>query len=240
MMRILIALAPSILAAAPPMIPAWLAPYPGASPQTRESPVLLESSYSVSAPVHEVTAYYRNLFDSAGLAFEKSTFGYGLTISAAPPECDLSISIRRRDAGSEVRVTCAMKMPGTERIREQRATAEAERQSRGDPMKRFDNPVYSEQTAPVWPSWLVRVDGAALEYRKAAGRLVSTFASQPTREAIAAFYSALLTAHGYRMSGGGSWLVATARPDLDLGRNTTIWVKVKPAGSLLTVELSVH
>jgi hypothetical protein len=92
------------------------------------------------------------------------------------------------------------------------------------------------------------VDGARLPVEKLAGQLKSSFTSQPTREAIQAFYANLLSSHNYRVTQGlaaapekfGSWVHASATPDSQLGRNVVISIKIKPVGQNFTVELTLQ
>lgn len=233
----------------PAVMPSWLAPYPGASPQSRQTGNSVESTYTVAAPPRDIVSHFRTIFSSAGLPFEPDPMGYGFLIRAAAPECDLGISIRRRDPGTDVKVTCSPRLAANQRMADLRAQQRAEH-TQGDGMKRFDTPVYPEPKAPAtpltWPSWLVRVDGAKLSVEKFSGQLRSSFTSSPTREGIQAFYFGLLTAHGYRVTQSlaavpekfGSWVQGSSGPDNEFGRRVVIWVKIKPAGENFTVELS--
>jgi hypothetical protein len=235
----------------PSMMPAWLVPYPGASAENRKTGNALESAYTIAAPAHDVLAHFRTLFASAGLPFEPDPLGHGFLIRAAAPECDLDISIRRRDPDTMVKVTCSPRLASTERIANQHAQARAEH-AQSDPMKKFDTPVYPLPKAPLapltWPAWLVRVDGARLPVEKFPGQLKSSFMSSPTRDAIQAFYAGLLDSHGYRVTQGsaavpekfGSWVQGTASPDNPLGRRVVIWIKIRPAGQDFAVELSMQ
>jgi hypothetical protein len=236
----------------PAVMPTWLAPYPGASPQSRQILNSVESTYTVAAPPRDIVAHFRTIFSSAGLPFEPDPMGYGFVIRAAAPECDLDISIRRRDPDTAVKVTCSPRLAANERMADLRAQQRAEHTQQGDPMKRFDSPVYPEPKAPAapltWPSWLVRVDGAKLSVEKFSGQMRSSFTSSPPREGIQAFYVGLLTAHGYRVTQNpaavaekfGSWVQASSGPDSEFGRRVVIWVKIRPAGENFTVELSIQ
>jgi hypothetical protein len=227
----------------PSVMPAWLLPYPGASAQNRQAGKGVESTYTIAAPPHDILAHFRPLFESAGLPFEPDAMGYGFIIRAAAPECDLDITIRRRDPDTTVRVTCSPRLEANQRMADLRAQQRAEH-TQSDPMKKFDTPVYPQAKGPVapltWPSWLVRVDAAKLPVEKFPGLLKSSFTSLPTREAIQTFYADLLNAHNYRVTQGlaavpakfGSWVLGTADPDSQLGRKV-IWVKI-------TVELTVQ
>ena len=87
-------------------MPSWLTAYPGVDERTRQMGPLVESSYTAAAPPRDVLSHFRQLFASAGLPFQPSAAGNGFMISAAPPECDLFIRIRRMDTGTTVQVTC--------------------------------------------------------------------------------------------------------------------------------------
>ena len=177
--------------------------------------------------------------------------GGGFLIRSAAPECDIEVSIRRRDSNSEVKVTCSPRLAANEYMANLHAQERAA-QAQSDPMKKFDTPVYPQPKAPLpalaWPGWLVRVDGAALAVSKSAGRLSSSFVSAPTRDAIQAFYAGLLALHRYRVTQGlaaapeqfGSWVQATADPDSQLGRRVVVWVKIRPAGNDFNVELTLQ
>jgi len=235
----------------PSVMPAWLVPYPGASAQNRQMGNAVESAYTIAAQPHEVLAHFRTLFASAGLPFQPSPAGFGFLIRAAAPECDLDISIRRRDPDTAVKVTCSPRLASTEQMTDLRAQQRAEH-AQGDPMAKFDAPVYPRPKAAIppltWPAWLVRVDGARLSVEKFPGMLKSSFTSSPTREAIQAFYANLLRAHGYRVTQGlaavpekfGSWVQGRGGPDNQLGSSFVIWVKIKPAGAGFAVELSMQ
>ena len=235
----------------PSVMPAWLVPYPSASAQNRQAGHGVESTYTIAALPHDILAHFRTLFASAGLPFEPDPMGHGFLIRAAAPECDLDISIRRRDPETTVKVTCSPRLEANERMANLRAQERAEH-AQSDPMKKFDTPVYPQATAAVppltWPSWLVRVDGARLPVEKFPGLLKSSFTSMPTREAIQAFYADLLNAHNYRVTQGlaaapekfGSWVQATADPDSQLGRRVVIWVKIRPVGEDFAVELTLQ
>ncbi|HLX42489.1 MAG TPA: hypothetical protein VKR43_03605 [Bryobacteraceae bacterium] len=235
----------------PSVMPAWLTPYPGAAAQNRQIINTVESSYTIAAPPHDILSHFRTLFASAGLPFQPDAMGHGFLIRAAAPECDLDISIRRRDPDTMVKVTCSPRLAVNDRIIKQQAQERAEH-AQSDPMKKFDTPVYPQPKAAVaplsWPSWLVRVDGARLPVEKFPGRLKSSFLSQPTREGIQAFYADLLTSHGFRVTQGlaavpekfGSWVQGSANPDDQLGRRVVIWVKIRPSGQDFAVELSLQ
>jgi hypothetical protein len=232
-------------------MPAWLVPYPGASAQNRQVGKGVESSYTINAPPHDILTHFRTLFASAGVPFEPDPAGFGFMIRAAAPECDLDISIRRYDPDTRVKVTCSPRLEANERMASFRQQQRAEH-AQSDPMKKFDVPVYPQAKAPapplIWPSWLVRVDGARLPVEKFPGVLKSSFESLPTREAIQAFYADLLRSHNYRVTQSaspapaqvGSWVLGTADPDDEIGRKVAIWVKIRPVGQSFAVNLTLQ
>lgn len=231
----------------PAAMPAWLVPYPGVSAPNRQILKSAESSYSVAAPARDVLAHFRALFASAGLPFEPDAMGYGFVIRTPAPECDLDISIRRREPETSVKVTCSPRLAANEKMAKLQAEQRAEH-TQDDPMKKFDSPVYPQPKASValtWPSWLVRVDGAKLSVEKYPGQLRSSFTSSPTREGIQAFYVGLLRAHDYRVTEGlaavpekfGSWVQGSSADEA--GRRV-VWIKIKPAGQNFSVELSMQ
>jgi hypothetical protein len=235
----------------PAVMPAWLVPYPGASAQNRQILNTVESTYTIAGPPRDILAHFRTLFASAGLPFQPDAMGYGFLIRATAPECDLDISIRRRDPDTWTKVTCSPRLAANERMANLRAQQRSEN-AQSDPMKKFDTPVYPQPKAAVaplaWPSWLLRVDGARLSVEKLPGQLRSSFTSSPTREGIQAFYADVLNAHNYRVTQGlaavpekfGSWVQGTADPDHELGRRVVIWVKIRPVGQNFTVDLALQ
>lgn len=235
---------------APAAMPSWMVPYPGAVEQNRQMGNTAESTYTVAAPARDVLAHFRSLFAAAGQPFQPDSMGYGFFILAAAPECDLSISIQRFEPETRVKITCSPRLAATQRILDQHEQSRIHH-AQNDPMKKFDTPVYPDKKAPAaslaWPAWLVRVDGAKLDVERLQGQLRSSFVSQPTREAIQAFYAGLLSAHGYRVTQGlaavpqqfGSWLVGTQAIEGEALRRV-IHVNIKPAGQNFTVELSLQ
>jgi len=230
----------------PPVMPGWLVPYPGVSAQTRQSSILVESTYTAPVPPHDLVTHYRKLFASAGLRFQPSPAGYGFMIRADAPECHLFITIRRRDPDSDVRVTCAAKVAATGQTATRSEQADSD-QRHADPMKKFDKPVYPEPkpSSPpvVWPAWLVRTDGAALKISRGVN-LTSSFTSNLPRASIQSFYADLLNSHGYRVtqsvaatpSNRRAWVEGSASPEGQPGRRVVIWVELKSAGEATSVE----
>ena len=194
-MKVLLAsfmLLQSAPAQTPPAMPAWLAPYPGATAETRASSVLIESAYQTSAAPTDVVTHYQKLFAAAGLPFHPNLDGIGTAIRSSAPECDLLIQIRERAPGSSVRVSCAAKSPElTEtapppppekptyeqrvaKIHEDSQKAveahwDAVRTS-NEKMEKYDQPVYPVARPPLpplsWPEWLVSCEGSQLKVQK--------------------------------------------------------------------------
>src|SRR5579862_6786273 len=77
-----------------PSLPPWLIPYPGASEVTTASSRLLESSYTAAAKPEDVSEHFAKLFATNGLTFVSNFDGFGTSIRASAPECDLLIKIR--------------------------------------------------------------------------------------------------------------------------------------------------
>ncbi len=191
-----------------PRMPSWLSPYPGASEQTRALGPVTESNYTAAAAPREVLAHYRQLFQAAGQRFQPTAGGQGFMIRGATEDCDLFIRIRRTDSGSAVQITCSVGPDGpgyTQRVLDK---AEADSRRREQSMAKYDQPVYpTPQKAlavPVWPSWLVRTDGAALNPAKGADPfgyryLSASFIGGDSRNDIQSFYAALFKANGYEV-----------------------------------------
>lgn len=239
-----------------PGMPSWVVVYPGTTAQDRQTGDGVESSYVVGATMGEVLEHFRKLFAAEGLPFNPESTGDGFFIRAKAPECDLAISIRRRNTHaaeddqpeSAVKVTCSAKQGST------MATIWVPVQDKPKPettevMKKFDKPYYpAPKTGPSlrWPSWLVEVDGSKPAVQRLSGELKSTFTAAPPRGDIEYFYSGLFDLHDYQVSKGvspaaqfGSWLQATADPDPELGRKVVIWIKIKPVGGNFNVEITV-
>jgi hypothetical protein len=236
-----------------PGFPSWVVVFPGATAQERQAGDEIESSYVVGATMNEVLAHFRKLFEQKGLAFDPEATGDGFFIRSKVPECDLAISIRRRNSEDDqpetaVKVTCSAKQGSSV------GTVWAPVQDKPKPdtteiMKKFDKPVYpAPRTEPGirWPSWLVEVNGSKPNVQRLSGALKSTFTAAPPRGDIEYFYSSLFDSHDYHVSKGaspaaqfGSWLQATADPDPELGRKVVIWIRIKPVGGNFNVEIKV-
>lgn len=92
-----------------PSLPPWLIPFPGASEATTASPRLVESSYTAAAKPEDVSEHFAKLFATNGVTFVSNFDGFGTSIRASAPECDLLIKIRESSSGTGVKVSCAAK-----------------------------------------------------------------------------------------------------------------------------------
>jgi hypothetical protein len=171
-----------------PSLPAWLASYPGASPEVNSRAFLVQSTYTTPAQPEDIVEHYRKLFETASLPFLPNYDGMGTAIRASAPECDLLIQIRTRSKGTFVSVDCAAKtLPapasaappdvkvmsgGRQSPQSPRATTYAPPQIPADWMAEHQRKVaemgihreHHDAPAPplVWPSWLTHVRGEAL------------------------------------------------------------------------------
>lgn len=66
-------------------LPSWLAPYPGAEPQIKTYPVLVEVTYTTSAGADSVAAHYRKLLEAQSLDVQASSDGAGGTVLRVRP-----------------------------------------------------------------------------------------------------------------------------------------------------------
>ena len=204
-------------------MPAWLADYPGVSPQTRSSAVLVESTYDVAATPGEVIGHYRKLFEAAGLAWQPNLDGVGTVVRGAASECDLLLKIREQGTGTSVRVSCAARVPApmlqatpapaapvTPPTRQSVADERRREISRKslEEMEKYDQPYRPPPRPPaprlVWPEWLVSVDGAPLAAERGVDQfklnyLKSAYLTNADRNGAVAFYTELLNANGYRV-----------------------------------------
>jgi len=240
-----------------PGMPSWVVVFPGATAQERKAGDEIESSYVVGATMNEVLSHFRKLFEQKRLPFDPESTGDGFFIRSKVPECDLAISIRRRNSHAAeddqpetaVKVTCSAKegsSVGTVWVPVQHKP----KPDTTEGMKKFDKPYYPPpKTGPGirWPSWLVEVDGSKPAVQRLSGALKSTFTAAPPRGDIEYFYSGLFDSHDYHVTRGvspaaqfGSWLQATADLDPELGRKVVIWVRIKPVGGDFSVEITVQ
>src|SRR5689334_6781953 len=162
-----------LIAIAQPSMPSCLAPYPGATAQTKTFASYVESTYVAAAKPAEVAAHYGKLFEGAGVASRSGFDGSGTAIRGSVPECDLLIKIREDAAGAFVRVSCAEKTP------EMRAVSTLPPPPPPPPQKVLDEPdppgARRVRVNPSWPAWLVRPDHAPFTIDRAAGRADAPF-----------------------------------------------------------------
>ena len=224
-------------------IPSWLEPFPDASPQLRTFSTFVESRYETTAPPEDVLAHYQKIFAAAGLPFFPDKDPIATSINGETGTCDLHIRISRFHGSTIVNVTCSS--PRSRHAQEAGMRA----------MKRFDEPVYptprTELPPLAWPSWLVRSDGAVLETRSGIDRfklnyLEADFTSADTRPALQAFYTRLLSEHGYPVGLGSSPILPRDRTAVvegvryigaQPGPRFVVHIELAPAGDTVHVSL---
>ena len=91
---------------APPSMPPWLTPYPGAEPSISSTSTTSTARYSTPAPPASILAHYQTLFAAAGIAFQPNDDGIGQSIRAAVPGCGLLLTIREAASGTAVQAVC--------------------------------------------------------------------------------------------------------------------------------------
>jgi hypothetical protein len=198
-----------------PTMPSWLANYPGATPQVKTFPALVEATYTTNAGPDLVTDHYRKLFEAQSLLFHPNSDGIGVTVRGAAAECDLLIAIRALDAGTFVRVSCAAKSQSATAI--SRQPPQDYQGKVADALERHHqlaaelgiHKVYADADAPplIWPDWLVHIEGANLSIQQGVNPagdhfLHSRFVTSKPMTAIFAFYKDLMTAHDYPVHSG--------------------------------------
>jgi len=238
-------------------MPSWLAPYPGANPDTRTQPSLIESMYQTKAKPAAVAEHYGKLFEAAGLSFAPTFDGMGAVVRATVPECDLMIKIREQDGGASVRVSCAVKTPTMVAVAAPAPGAPTRPPARDavrDPdeaarnrlleMRKYDEPVAARpRTTPTWPAWLVDPQGGKLPVRRTAADstfLSTSFAVAAESTTVQSFYSDLLESHGCTVTGRGkSWLESSCQLDPRSVKQLIIRAELTPAPGGTNVQLRV-
>ena len=157
-----------------PAMPAWLAPYPGATAQTKTYPALVDATYNTDASPGAVAEHYRKLFEAQDLEFHPNSDGIGSVVRAPVAECNLLIAIHPQGYGTSVRVSCAAKDRSSAAISPVVHSSSAPGIPAGV-MERHRQLVaemgihrtYSDAPAPplVWPEWLVPINGGRLSTR---------------------------------------------------------------------------
>lgn len=260
-------------------LPAWLLNYPGAEARTQTTPGLVESTYQTAANPGEVVAHYRKLFETAQLSFQPGFDGMGTAVRGTAPEGDLLIQIRQQGKGTWVRVDLTARSaafvaipapavtrptPATfaetaaqprENTRKALENADEAHRKRLLEMEKYDQPMRPARRPPppplVWPAWLVRSDGAPLQFQKGVDEvglkiLKSSYATNTDRSGISAFYAGLLNSNGFRvgMRSGDDWF-RNRRAWLDssdhaLGEpGIDIHVDIAPLGGGFQVDVSM-
>lgn len=113
MRSLVLLLSAAVACAATLAMPNWLAPFPGATANTQASNGLIESSYSAAAKPAEIVAHYQKELSAAGLQSQVNDDGFGISMKASAPECDLLIRVREREDKSLVSVNCSEKSSAT-------------------------------------------------------------------------------------------------------------------------------
>jgi hypothetical protein len=209
-------------------MPAWLAPYPETTAQTKSFPAYVESTYTTPAAPAAVLDHYRKLFEAAGLTFQPGSDGIGTVIRGAAAECDLLITVRGQAAGTLVRANCAAKSPtytavpgppevtvtgGRGRplvaarpppkpIDHEQAMAEFEER------RKAMHPVREDAPAPplLWPRWLGEYQGGRVEVQRSndsshGAYLHARYVTVTPMTALYTYYKELLNANGYPVHG---------------------------------------
>jgi hypothetical protein len=228
------------------VMPPWLTPYPGGSPETKRTNTTVESSYTVGAAPKDVLAHFQKLFDAQGIPIDSIGAPEGFYLHAEPAECNFDIAIVHGDKGTAVKVTCASKAGAAPPVILQQPAPE---ETGPEPPKK-PGPAGGKTGVPalVWPKWMTRVDGSKLAGRKLGGQFRGAYGTAGPARDILSFYLDLLNAHDYQVSevlptaadDYGNSLVATSEPDLKAGKKTVIRVKVRPAGGNLEVEITMQ
>ena len=231
MRGLVIAFSVSVALAASLTLPEWLAPYPGATPNTQASAGLVESSYTADGTPVEVAAHYQKELAAAGVTLQSNDDGMGIAMRASIPECDLLIRVRERRGGTFVSASCSEKSPASAQatyLQNPRAMpnrlglpANVRGQIATDPsrqheehmasMKKFDQPVQPPTQVPIalkWPSWLVHMPsadhGLEIQRKKYEGGieyLESSYITSAPMTSIYDFYATLLKANGFYIGG---------------------------------------
>jgi hypothetical protein len=226
------------------VMPPWLKPYPGVSPETKRTNTTVESSYVVSAAPKDVVAHFQALFDDQGIPIDSIGAPEGFYLHAEPAECNVDIAILHNDKGTSVKVTCASKMGSAPPpIMMQANPGDAEPDAAKKP-----GAAGAKASALVWPDWLTRVDGAKLAGRKVGSQFKGAYTTAEAAKDILSYYMDLLNSHDYQVSevlptgadDYGNSLLATLEPATKTGHKTVITVKLKPAGGSFAVEIGIQ
>jgi len=200
-----------------PSMPAWLAPYPGAAPQIKTYPALVEMTYTAAAAPDAVADHYRKLLEAQSVTLQQNPDGAGgAVLRGSSPECNLMITVRAQAEGTFVRLNCAAKgqtiaathstaspamppMPAGIMERHQQLVAEMGIHKQRPP---------ADAPPLVWPDWLGHINGARLAGRPGVDQshneyLETKYTTSEPMTALFAFYKDLLTAHEYAVYKGG-------------------------------------
>lgn len=209
-----------------PMMPSWLATYPGAVASRQNLGAMVVDAYNTTASADAVREHYRELFEGQNLPFSPVTNSFGTTVRANAESGELLLTIHSRGAGSSVRVSCTVKI--TPRVAHSQGSYE-ENVARmmelhkqavdemGIHRARHDAP------APplVWPDWLPQINGAELAIQRgadAAGNafLKCRYVTPAPMSQLFSFYEGLLDSNGYSVYRG---TVGTGRTQTGIKQN---------------------
>jgi hypothetical protein len=160
--------------------PPWLTPLPAATQTaTLLSPTSNESSYSTSASISDVVAFYERQLKDAGLEFQSNYDGLGTTIRVQVPKRAALVQIRESESGVSIKTIFVV-----------------------------DVPVPFHSMSSGWPDWLNPISGAQFrEYgvphldAATRRRYLDGYYSAPfTFDQTAGYYKTLLASHGYQVA----------------------------------------
>jgi hypothetical protein len=100
-----------------PKIPNWAANFPGATNQlTTTSAGSVDLAYSASVPVASVVTYYEEQLHAVAATFKAGFDGLGTSIRATDGKEACVIHITEMDAGTRVKVSCALSSEGAKSL----------------------------------------------------------------------------------------------------------------------------
>jgi hypothetical protein len=228
----LILFAPTCLRSQP-VLPDWLATYPGANVTLQKLGSMVAASFSTAASPDQVREHYRQAFEAEGLPFAPFATRLSTTIHSTAVCDDLLISIQSRGTGSAVRVSCTSKLapaklPPQSGSYQQNVANMTELHNQrvaemGIHRQRQDAP------APVlnWPDWLVHVKGSELAIEKGLdpagnGLLKTRYITTTPMSELFVFYKQLLTANGFQVNKG---MIGTGQTTTGIQQNAHGYVE---------------
>jgi hypothetical protein len=199
--------------------PAWLVSYPGTTPEVYSTDSFTQSSYVADARPDEVVQHYRELFEAQGLPFQANFDGMGTAIRVEAKECNLLIQIRKGEAGTSTKVTCAAKGDATPTAADAPVNIEIvtgitppppppDPKAKAGAAGQAQQSAYSINKVPhdmpapplIWPDWLKQVGGARLlpvKGSRPGGSMSARYRTSESLATVRAFYLNLLISHSY-------------------------------------------